>query len=240
MGIKKVLRQSRTVVMVYEDVIDLWSRVKRRRQRRDIDAYLAGHDVHSLQVGAGPTVSPGWLCTDIMPARRGTAYLDATRPFPIGDRQFEYVYSEHMIEHIPYDRGAAMLAECFRILKPGGRIRIATPDLARLLELYPNAQTEEGRHYVEWVAANILKDRAQSQPIFVINNAFRAWGHQFLYDEATLGATLRAAGFDGVRRCRPGESETERFRGLERHGQNIGDEGVNQYETLVLEAERPA
>lgn len=239
MGIKKTLRQSRTVVMIYEDIMDLRSRLKRRRQAGDIAAYLREHDIRYLQIGAGPTIAEGWLCTDVMTTRRATVYLDATEPFPLGDGVFDLVYSEHMFEHISFEKGAAMLRECYRILKPGGRIRLATPDLKRLLGLYGNASEGIEKRYVEWIAENVLRNGDRAKPVFVINNAFRNWGHQFLYDEETLRDLLLTSGFTEVERFRPGESKTEGLRGLERHGRNIGDEEINQFETMVLEAMRP-
>lgn len=239
MGIKKTLRQSRTVMMIYEDVMDLWSRLKRRRQSRDISAYLQEHDIHYLQIGAGPTIAEGWLCTDVTTTRGSTVYLDATKPFPIGDEVFDLVYSEHMFEHISFEKGEAMLRECYRILRPGGRIRLATPDLKRLLGLYGNASGGIEKRYVDWIAENVLRKSDRAKPVFIINNAFRNWGHQFLYDEDTLRELLMASGFTEVERFDPGESKTEAFRGLERHGSNIGDEEINRFETMVLEAVRP-
>jgi predicted SAM-dependent methyltransferase len=54
---------------------------------------------------------------------------------------FDYVFSEHMIEHVSYAEGLLMLRECLRVLKPGGRIRIATPSLEVLLDLYKPSKT---------------------------------------------------------------------------------------------------
>ena len=41
---------------------------------------------------------------------------------------------------VPTFRGRAMLAECLRVLKPGGRIRISTPDMAFLVALEDTRQ----------------------------------------------------------------------------------------------------
>lgn len=49
----------------------------------------------------------------------------------------EAIYLGQMIEHLnPIYETPAFLAECFRMLKPGGKIRITTPDLGLLLEAY--------------------------------------------------------------------------------------------------------
>ena len=41
------------------------------------------------------------------------------------------VYSEHMFEHVLPMDGAAFLKESYRILKPGGVLRVVTPDLEK-------------------------------------------------------------------------------------------------------------
>jgi hypothetical protein len=50
-----------------------------------------------------------------------------------------------------------------------------------------------------------------------LNRAFHGWGHQFLYNRATLEAALRGAGFANVMFCRYGQSDRPELAGLERH-----------------------
>ncbi|MFO0872132.1 MAG: methyltransferase domain-containing protein [Pirellulales bacterium] len=204
-----------------------------------IRRYLARHDVRKLQVGSGPNLLSGWLNTDLCESSRLKAVpMDATKPFPLPSQEFDYVFSEHMIEHINYDQGLAMLQECFRVLKPGGRIRIATPDLEVLIGLHTPHRSPIQQRYLRWVAHRHL-DEQREHPAFVINNGFRNWGHQFIYDRATLQNALEATGFTDVTICRPGTSADDQLRGLESHGRLVGDEDINQFETMVLEASRP-
>src|SRR5688572_3091577 len=97
-----------------------------------IDQYLRDHPVRKLQIGAGSSRLRGWLNTDIEPGE-GLAYLDATKRFPFEDGSLHYIFSEHVIEHLTYDEGKAMVAEAFRVLAPGGKMRISTPDLDQFL-----------------------------------------------------------------------------------------------------------
>ena len=70
-----------------------------------------------------------------------------------------------------------------------------------------------------------------------LNNFFRSWGHEFIYDEQTLRQALEAVGFVGIEEWPIGESEEPELAGLERH---LPDEAeFNEYETLVVEARRP-
>jgi len=220
------------------------------RGRAAIRSYLESHDLRKLELGTGQFPTDGWLNTDVDPttARVPNAdgsvliYLDATRRFPLADATFDYVYSEHMIEHLSYESARAMLAECFRVLRDGGRIRIATPDLARLLALYEDREhpTAGESAYLRWIAATMLGDANRATPPFVLNNAFRAWGHTFLYDEETLRTMFVEARFKNVRRYPVGESDDPELRGRERHGRVVENEEANEFETMVLEAEKQA
>jgi predicted SAM-dependent methyltransferase len=77
----------------------------------------------------------GWLNTDYEPELPIVMHLDASQRFPFREATFDYIFSEHVIEHISYWDGMKMLAECFRVLKGSGKVRISTPDLAFLVDL---------------------------------------------------------------------------------------------------------
>jgi hypothetical protein len=121
----------------------------------------------------------------------------------------------------------------------GGKIRIATPDLGVLLGLYGNDVSPEGDNYIRWITDKFIDNGKLYRPAFIINNIFHNWGHQFLYDAELLGIALHQAGFVDIVACRPGESSDENLRGIELHGKNLGNEQINEFETLVLEARRP-
>ena len=69
----------------------------------------------------------------------------------------------------------------------------------------------------------------------MINNFFRSWGHQFIYDFKVLCRTLEEAGFKEVSRCEVGESRDPHLQNLESHGRRIGED-FNRLETMAVEA----
>ena len=218
--------------------------VSRFTRRRVIARYLAGEGTPRLQIGTGGHVLDGWLNTDLRINRRGrVVYMDARRPLPIPSGALAYVFSEHQIEHMTAADAGRMLAECHRVLRPGGRIRIATPDLAWVASLAQSPLSADGRRYVAWMSAQLGLPAPDAAA--VVNAMFRAIesvpgaGHQFIYSFEALGDALARAGFRDVTRCAMQASEHARLRGIEGHGAAVADEQIARMETLVVEATRP-
>lgn len=203
--------------------------------------YLARHEVRKLQLGAGVNRQPGWLSTDITSRHDDVLELDASGPLPFPDDSLDYIFAEHLIEHIAYRPGQRMLRQCRRVLRPGGVLRLATPDLAQLIAVYRGDAGPDGEHYVEHAFQRWLKGRPHRHPAFLINHNLRAWGHLFVYDESLLTRALTEVGFVDVTRCALGESTHEALQDVERHGthNNMSRRAV-EFETMILEGTKPS
>ena len=215
--------------------------LRRDKSRKMISDYIRRHPVAKLQIGAGGVQGfSEWLNTDIEPAP-GEAYLDATKAFPIPDGALSYVFSEHLFEHLPYRDGLAMLRECHRTLKPGGRVRLSTPNLLKILDLFRAADSDEMKTYLQSkMAADYWPEplpQTASPACVLLNYEMRSFGHQFLYDPASLRESFVRAGFQTVQECAPGQSDDPQLRGMEtRHEGKF--HVMNDYETMVFEAVR--
>lgn len=211
----------------------------RAGRHKRIAAYLRDHRVRKLQLGTGSNPYDGWLNTDVADFKRKNeiVFLDVRKPFPFPDDAFDFVFSEHMIEHVSYADGLHCLRECCRVLRPGGRIRIATPSLERMARLYDDDLTDLQKRYVAWALESFVPEADAALPGFVVNNMMRDFGHRFLYDRETLRHAFVTSGFLDVVECKVGESATPELRGLERHMRSAAE--FNEYETLVLEARSP-
>ena len=201
-----------------------------------------------LQLGCGRNWLEGWLNSDYFPRNSDILQLDVTVALPFENDTFDYIFSEHVIEHISYPEGAYMLEECFRVLKPGGVLRVGTPDLAFLVSLYredevaSQSRTQIEQEFLEYFLANEIKDREINAPVdfdtYLINKFVRAWGHEFIYDEKSLRHMMKTLGFTEITRCEVMESAHQALCGLE----NIDRKppGHIALETIVMESTKPA
>ena len=154
-----------------------------------------------LHVGCGQEAIAGWINIDNQPLPGVDRVLDVRGGLPYSG--VSAIYAEHFIEHLGFEDALAFLGECRRVLLPDGVLRLSTPNL-------------------DWVLTTHYRWHDVTQPDRVfdcmrLNRAFRAWGHQFLYNQETLAAVLRNAGFAHATFHRYGESERADLRGLERH-----------------------
>jgi predicted SAM-dependent methyltransferase len=215
-----------------------------RKVTRD---YLATARSPRLQIGCGRNPRPGWLNTDLYPPAGGMR-LDATKTFPFPEAAFDFIYSEHMIEHIGLADGLHMLEECYRILRPGAVMRLATPDLDFLVGLVQHPDVPLHQAYIEWSANEFPDDPLATRPVdykgqlttsaVIVNNFVRDWHHMFVYDEPTLRQVLGRIGFEEVvRRC-VDQSDVPELKGLENTDRM--PEGFLELESLILEFRKPA
>lgn len=206
-----------------------WARRGHVAARRAVKAHVASSDEPKLHIGAGPTRLPGWLNTDLI---TGDAYLNLGRRLPIPDNAFAYAFGEHVIEHVLESTGRALLSELHRVLHPGGVLRLATPDLVKLIAIYEDRSPEVDRETFARYLDEITGKRHE-RGCQVLNDELRLWGHQYVYDEEDLSAKLREAGFQAVERVEAGESTHAPLRGLESHS---GPEWLNRATVMCLEA----
>jgi predicted SAM-dependent methyltransferase len=192
-------------------------------------------------IGCGWDVREGWLNTDYGPNRLDVVFLDACQLMPFADSTVDRYYAEHMIEHVPIPEAEKMLRECLRTLKPGGRIRLVTPDLKQLMRLLTEPDDPVVQQYSAGVSKVCNQPRFQTavtNTVRTFNIAVRDWGHEFMYDFPSLKALLEAVGFSDVQRFKVQESDDPGLKGIERHQQSVGD-FINNFESMAVEAAKP-
>lgn len=180
-----------------------------------------------LEIG-GLLPREGWVITNVNATTRN--YLDCTKAWPVEDGAAAYIFSDNVIEHIPLAAGRAMLAEAYRVLQPGGVIRLVTPDIKKHVELYlagsASTHTEVAKEYRDM---GLVVEHS----IDLIRIPIGSFGHHegYVYDFEVLELELKRAGFHSVVQCEMGESEHPELRNLDFR---LAQEGAQ----IVVEATR--
>ena len=176
-----------------------------KETKKGLKNYLDNSTATKLQLGAGTNVLPGWFNTDYF-ARPTVFFLDVTKTFPFPDNIFEWAFSEHHIEHISYQDAQVMLSETYRVMKPGGYIKIITPDLHKYIQSYGDRTLQSPvikQHVTDWIYGGFY-NASTYIPVndyydaHFINDIFLNYEHRFIYDEQSLKILLEKAGFINV------------------------------------------
>lgn len=195
----------------------------RRWQVRRLRSLAAKSAPVRLHLGCGPRLLPGWVNIDYVWG--ADVILDLRRPIPLPDASVDFIFSEDFLEHVSFQAGKRLLGECARVLKPGGLLRLATPDLTGLVRAY----LDRSERSLAWYRQQFGGVTTYAQ---MLNTGMRAWGHQFLYDEEALRAVLEPLGLH-VERMRFGVSADPELGHLEYRDSAEGAQ------SMYIEARRP-
>jgi predicted SAM-dependent methyltransferase len=130
---------------------------------------------------------------------------DCRKRIPLTSGTAKAVFTEHLLEHLEYHEEAPIfLAECHRIMEPGGVIRIVVPDGRKYIRAYENGDWDYLRAFSPLAAGRGPKCTTLME---IVNEHFRQAGqHRFSYDYETLARLVRSSGFDAVAESRFGVS----------------------------------
>jgi len=118
-------------------------------------------------------------------------YGDAIKGLPVKDETVEVLYSSHMLEHLDRNEADKFLKEAYRILLPGGIIRISVPDIKKQVEQYNKSSDADA--FVEWTHLCMPRPRSPAQRLRLLLVGTRH--HQWMYDGKSLSRLLEKHGF---------------------------------------------
>jgi len=118
-------------------------------------------------------------------------YGDVTRGLPIAAGSVEVLYSSHMLEHLDPAEATLFLKEARRVLRPGGIIRLAVPDLRQQAQEY--LASGDANAFLAGTYLAEPRPRTIGQRLRILFVGTRH--HQWMYDGASLRGLLQANGF---------------------------------------------
>lgn len=111
-----------------------------------------------VNLGCGSVYHPDWVNLDSIPASDFVRRWDIRKPLPFKTGEVDACYASHVLEHLPRSSADDLLEECYRVLKPGGIIRLAVPDLENIASAYLQsvAAGEASAHRHEWMIIELI------------------------------------------------------------------------------------
>lgn len=212
-----------------------------------------------VQYGCGLSCPTGWLNFDASPSLRlqrlpvigklagigprfpdGVRHGDILRGLPVADGSAEGVYASHVLEHLSRADCLVALRNTLRMLKPGGLFRLVVPDLEGRARSYLDKVQARDAEASAWFMrhAGLGAEHRARGPAALARALFGNAAHLWMWDEPSIAAALREAGFVDVRRCRFNDCPDPAFRAVEDPAR-FTDPGI-ALEECAMEARRPA
>ena len=144
-----------------------------------------------INIGCGAYKLPGFVNLDQDPAC-APDLVATVPPLPFPDGAAAEVWLCHVLEHYDYAGGQALLADCARVLAPGGQLGVVVPDTRAILQHWlaadgARAEFPEGHWWM-------LDDLDDVCGLFLYSTC-QPSRHQWSYDAGTLRRALTRAGF---------------------------------------------
>jgi len=152
-------------------------------------------------------------------------HANVVKRIPVPDSSVDVLYSSHMLEHLDDFEARLFLGEARRVLRRGGVLRIAVPDLRALVDVY--MQSGDADRFVAATLLAVPKSRGFAGRIK--SAIIGARHHHWMYDAESLCALLSRNGFLEPTRVRAGETrivEPGELNLYERHEESLYVEAI--------------
>lgn len=103
-----------------------------------------------LNLGCGGNYKKKFLNVDAFDSSIADKIMTAT-DLKLEDNSVEEIVASQLIEHLGIVGSIYSLSECFRVLKPGGKLIIETPDIRTSFEEYLEGGRETRKNILPWI-----------------------------------------------------------------------------------------
>ena len=152
---------------------------------------------------------------------------------PFENNSAAAIYTSHLLEHLYLKDADKLLSEAYRVLMPGGFLRIMVPDLQELVLAYINESEKsvvENSASDRFIKALGFRDSEPPKGHLIYRFLFNFQDlhtHKWMYDFASLRHHLLKAGFVKISRKKRHQSKIKNIKEVEKN------------DGLIIEAEKP-
>lgn len=202
-----------------------------------------------LNLGCGPQVVPGWMNIDYaLGARLASVPVlkpivkrlgifrvdwdprivihDLTKPLPWDSGTVDACYTSHTVEHMSREQGQFLVTEAYRVLKPGGVLRVVVPDLRAVVDKYRSGEMP-AEDVVEALGVLYGGDKQGLRRVLA---PLIEYPHKCMYDTDSMIRLLESAGFEATGRA-AFDSEIDDIRDIELPARTV--------EAVIVEGRKP-
>jgi predicted SAM-dependent methyltransferase len=161
--------------------------------KRKVAALLKEKREFCVEIGSGDKKRDGWTTVDV--TKNCDLYWDLRYGIPFPNKSVKKIYSSHLFEHLSFQEARKLLAECRRVLVPGGKFLICVPNARLYLEAYARGETLDPNIFFGWKPAYNNTTRID----YANYVAYMDGGHKYMFDEENLVYILKLNGLRNAR-----------------------------------------
>lgn len=157
-----------------------------------INAWFSNHAKFARLLS--PIIGKGWQNWP-----QGIVWTSLNGKLPFATSSVNAIYTSHFVEHLTQKEAIYFLGEAYRILEPGGVIRIVVPDLAGAARAYIQAFDAGDCSAANKLLNSLYICKTNRMSVFRPRDLFSLWcdyqTHFWMYDPLSLKELLREQGF---------------------------------------------
>jgi glycosyltransferase involved in cell wall biosynthesis len=166
--------------------------------------------------------------------------VDVRRSFPWPASSVEAIYCDRMLGFLSRDEGTDFLRNCYRVLCPGGKLRLVAFDLETMVRKYSEEKTAGRDDAADSFMHRITSDVDSGGPrlnrfAMRLVRGFDHHSNRTLYDLDSLRKVLVGIGFSRIMHQEIREGDFPDVHRLEEH---LGDDAFGS-DVLVIQASKP-
>ena len=127
--------------------------------------------INYLNVGCGNKFHKDWENIDMVATSEYVRAHNILSGLPYQDCSFDVIYHSQVLEHFRKEDAPFFINECYRVLKPGGIMRVVVPDLENIVREYLyqlenclKEDTFKNKEKYDWMVLELLDQTVRNSP----------------------------------------------------------------------------